>query len=237
MSKIIGMSRNIKFDWLNKVAELYMSGKNEDEIKEELNEFLSFEIKSPTNLRKTREILMNIWVKDKENYEEAKNIAINLYNSGKKENMLLAHWCLILLTYPVFADICCVIGKMDRKMFDITNKEIKNNMFDLWGERTTLFHSIDKNIKTLKDIGVLYPIPKHKYGVNKYSINSREGIILITYTLTSIKDKLYMSLEEINNSPEFFPFDYHVTVDVLKESNIFLIDQFGGKLVISNKNK
>ena len=46
-----------------------------------------------------------------------------------------------------------------------------------------------------------------------------------------------MSLEEINNSPEFFPFDYHVTVDVLKESNIFLIDQFGGKLVISNKNK
>lgn len=236
MSKIIGMSRNIKFDWLNKVAELYMGGKNEDEIKEELNEFLSFEIKSPTNLRKTREILMNIWVKDKENYEEAKNIAINLYNSGKKENMLLAHWCLILLTYPVFADICCTIGKMDRKMFDITNKGIKSNIFDLWGERSTLYYSIDKNIKTLKDMDVLYSLPKNKYGINRYAIESSEGIVLIAYTLTCIKDKLYLSLEEINNSPEFFPFEYDVTIDVLEKSNMFSIDKFGGKLVISKKN-
>ena len=236
MSKIIGMSRNIKFDWLNKVAELYMGGKNEDEIKEELNEFLSFEIKSPTNLRKTREILMNIWVRNNENSEVAKKLAIKLYENGKKENVLLAHWCLILLAYPVFADICCTIGKMDRKMFDITNKGIKSNIFDLWGERSTLYYSIDKNIKTLKDMDVLYSLPKNKYGINRYAIESSEGIVLIAYTLTCIKDKLYLSLEEINNSPEFFPFEYDVTIDVLEKSNMFSIDKFGGKLVISKKN-
>ena len=65
MSKIIGMSRNINLEWLNKVADLYITGKAEDEIKDELNEYLSFEIKSPTNLRKTREILMNIWARDR----------------------------------------------------------------------------------------------------------------------------------------------------------------------------
>ena len=86
MSKIIGMSRNIKLEWLNKAANLYIMDKSEDEIKEELNEYLSFEIKSPTNLRKTREILMNIWARDEDNFIQSKEIAVKLYQTDEKEN-------------------------------------------------------------------------------------------------------------------------------------------------------
>ncbi len=232
MSKIIGMSRNIKLEWLNKAANLYIMDKSEDEIKEELNEYLSFEIKSPTNLRKTREILMNIWARDEDNFIQSKEIAVKLYQADEKENQLLAHWCLMLLAYPVFADICSTIGKMDRKMFDISNKEIRNKMFDLWGERSTLYHSIDKNIRTLKDIGVLYSLPKYQYGINKYGIKNKDGLILITNTLLILKDKLYLSTGELNNSPEFFPFEYSVSMNILGESGIFSIDQFGGELVV-----
>ncbi len=233
MSKIIGMSRNINSEWLNKAAALYIQGKTEDEIKDELEEYLSFEIKSPTVLRQTRSILMNIWARDREDLAVSKDTAVRLYRSNKKENQLLAHWCLMLLAYPVFADICSTIGKLDRKMFDITSKEIKNKMFDLWGKRSSLNYSIEKIIKTLKDIGVLCPLPKFKYGVNKYNIESRDGYILITYTLIYLKEKLYMSLAELNNSPEFFPFEYSITIDILDDSNMFLIDEFGGKLVVS----
>lgn len=232
MSKIIGMSRNIKLEWLNKVADLYILNKSEDEIKEELNDYLSFEIKSPTNLRKTREILMNIWARDRKDIEQSKKIAIKLYETGEKENQLLAHWCLMLLTYPVFADICGTIGKMDRKMFDITTKEIRNKMFDLWGERSTLYHSIDKNIRTLKDIGVLYSLPKYQYGINRYDIEDKDGLILITNTLLILRDKLYLSTGELNNSPEFFPFEYNMNMNILGESSMFSIDQFGGELVV-----
>lgn len=233
MSKIIGMSRNIKLEWLNKAADLYITGKSEAEIKNDLNEYLSFEIKSPTNLRKSREILMNIWMRDIEGDKEAKKIAKELFLSGKKENILLAHWCLMVLAYPVFDDICCTIGKMHRKMFDITNREIRNKMFDLWGERSTLYHSIEKNIKTLKDIGVFESLPNNKFGVNKYKIESENGIVLITYTLICTMEKLYVSIDELNNSPLFFPFEFDITVGVLEDSNIFLIDKFGGELVVS----
>lgn len=57
MAKIVGLSRNLKLQWLNKVVELASSNLTEQEIKDQLNEYLSFEISSPTNLRKTREIL------------------------------------------------------------------------------------------------------------------------------------------------------------------------------------
>lgn len=236
MSKIIGMSRNIKLEWLDKAADLYIIGKSEEEIKEELNEYLSFEIKSPTNLRKTREILINIWAKDMEYMEQSKNIAVKLYESDVEGNRLLIHWCLMLLAYPVFADICGVIGKMDSKMFDINNKEIRNRMFDLWGERSTLYHSIEKNIKTLRDIGVLYSLPKHRYGIKRYNIENEDGLILLASTLLVLRDKLYLNIEELNNSPEFFPFNYDISVNILGESNMFSIDKFGRELTVSKNN-
>lgn len=228
-------SRNINFQWLDKVAEMFIMEKSEEEIREELNEYLSIEIKSAINLRKTREILMNIWARDIENIGEAKELAIKLYKTNKKENKLLAHWSMTLMAYPVFADICNTIGKMESRMFDITNKEIKNRMFDLWGERSTLYHSIDKNIKTLKDINVLAPLPKNRYEVNKFSIDEENGLILIAEILTFLRDKLYLSIDELNSSTEFFPFEYYISLDVLEKSKMFLIDKFGGEMVVSRK--
>jgi hypothetical protein len=56
MGKMVGLSRNLKMTWLNKAVELLSENLPEQEYKDRLNEYLSFEIKSPTNLRKTREI-------------------------------------------------------------------------------------------------------------------------------------------------------------------------------------
>ena len=61
MGKMVGLSRNLKMAWLNKAVELLSENLPEQDYKDRLNEYLSFEIKSPTNLRKTREILMNLW--------------------------------------------------------------------------------------------------------------------------------------------------------------------------------
>ena len=54
MAKMVGLSRNLKLPWLNKAAELVLRGQTEQEIKEELNEYLRFEIASAINIRKTR---------------------------------------------------------------------------------------------------------------------------------------------------------------------------------------
>ena len=49
MAKMVGLSRNLKLSWLNQTVELVSSNLVENEIKEKLNEYLSFEIGSPTN--------------------------------------------------------------------------------------------------------------------------------------------------------------------------------------------
>ena len=59
MAKMVGLSRNLKLQWLNKVVELVLEDLKEEEIKEQLNEYLSFDIESPTKISKTSEVLMN----------------------------------------------------------------------------------------------------------------------------------------------------------------------------------
>lgn len=233
MSKVIGMSRNINLDWLNETANLVLSEKSEIEIKEALNEYLGFTINSPTNLRKTREILMNIWVRTEEKNLAIKKLALDLVNTNKSSNKLVAHWCMMLLAYPVFGDIVTAIGKMADKQFDITTAQVKTRMFDVWGERSTLYHSIDKNIKTLKDIGALGTIKTGLYKVESLDIEDERAVTLIVATLLTLKDKLYMRIEELENSYEFYPFRYDINLESLQMSEMFSFDKFGGEIVIS----
>ena len=62
MAKMVGLSRKLRLPWLKYTVDLVATGMEESEIKDKINEYLRFEIQSPTVLRKTREILMNIWV-------------------------------------------------------------------------------------------------------------------------------------------------------------------------------
>lgn len=237
MSKIIGMSRNINMDWLNETANLVLSEKTESEIKEDLNQYLGFAITSPTNLRKTREILMNIWVRTSEENNKLKELALTLFNTNKSSNKLVAHWCMMIISYPVFGDIVTAIGKMADKQYDITTAQVKARMFDVWGERSTLFHSIDKNIKTLKDIGALGTIKTGLYEPVSIEIKDERAITLIVATLLKTKDKLYMKLDELENSYQFYPFKYDVDLENLQISELFSFDKFGGEIVISKIGK
>ena len=81
MAKAIGLSRKIKLPWLNKAVELLDENLSESEYKAEMNEYLSFEIDSPTVLRKTREILMRIWYYDNPEVNDLRKDAVLLISA------------------------------------------------------------------------------------------------------------------------------------------------------------
>lgn len=235
MARIVGMSRNLKLQWLNKVVQLIRENYTETEIKEQLNEYLSFEIKSPTNLRKTREILMNIWVYDNNLNRQVKQQALQII-SKQKECTLEVHWCMILIAYPVFMDMCRMIGKFSEFQDVITLSQLKQKLYDEWGERTTLHHSIEKLIATLKDFTVLLSNKPGKYMIAKIKINNTEMITLMLMTLMLIEGKGYYSLSEINASAYLFPFEYKVDKELILENENFITNNFGGEFVVMLKD-
>lgn len=232
MAKMVGLSRNLKLSWLNQAVELVSSELTENEIKEKLNEYLGFEIGSPTNVRKTREILMCIWSYENEYTEKLRPTALELIKKYP-DYTLEIHWSMMLAAYPVFMDMCRLIGKMSEFQDEITLAQLKQKLFDEWGERATLYHSIDKLISTLKEFQVLTCDKPGKYSIKKHKIVKDEISSFLVYTMMNVDDSGYYSLQEVNASKYLFPFEYHMTRENLLQDGRFVMNNFGGKLTIA----
>lgn len=234
MAKMVGLSRNLKLPWLNEVVRLYAEGLDDNQIKEKLNEYLSFEIGSPTVLRKTREILMNIWVYENDYTAALRDEALRLFQKDL-DYALPVHWCMMLAAYPVFQDMCRLIGKIGEFEETITTKQIKQKLFDEWGERSTLYHSIDKLIATLKAMDVLESKKVGVYSIKKHQLSRPEIVNYLLFAMMKIDDAGYYSLMNLENSLYLFPFEYKVSKEGLMKDDRFTTGTFGGEFSISLK--
>ena len=234
MAKMVGLSRNLKLPWLNEVARMYAEGLDENQIKDQLNEYLSFEITSPTNIRKTREILMNIWVYENDYTAGLRDEALRLFKKDS-DYALPVHWCMMLAAYPVFQDMCRLIGKIGEFEETITTKQIKQKLFDEWGERSTLYHSSDKLIATLKALEALDSEKTGVYSIKKHEFSKSEIVNFLLYAMMKIDDAGYYSLLDLENSVYLFPFEYKVSKEAILMDEKFTTGTFGGELSISLK--
>lgn len=232
MAKMVGLSRPIKLEWLNKTVELLLEGMDESHIKDELNEYLSFEIKSPINVRKTREILMAIWVKTPDELISLKRSAYEAYKN-KNEDRLAAHWGMMLITYPVFSDVCSLIGKLTNIQDTFTASWLKDRLYEVWGERTTLLYSIDKIIQTLKFIGAIESVKPGVYKIKKHEVASEKSIEVLLMVMLLLKEKAYYEISELSYVPKLFPFVFDVSYEWLHNSAVFKLNNFGGKVVLT----
>ena len=234
MAKMVGLSRNLKLPWLNEVVRLYAEGLEEEQIKKRLNEYLSYEIGSPTVLRKTREILMNIWVYENDYTDSLRDEALRLLQKDS-DYALPVHWCTMLAAYPVFRDLCRLIGKIGEFEATITTRQIKQKLFDAWGERSTLYHSIDKLISTLKALDVLENRKVGVYSIKTHAFSKPEIVNFLLYTIMKIDAAGYYTLLDLEYSLYLFPFEYQVKKESIMEDDRFLLGTFGGQISFSLK--
>ena len=232
MEKMIGLSRPIKAEWMNKTVDLVLEEKSTVEIKTELNIYLSFEIDSPTSLRKTRESLINVWATNSDEFSDLRKLALSLYPTLKSDNLPL-HWCMLLLKYPIFSDICALIGKITNIENSFTTAWIREKLYDSWGERTALDVPVKNILRSLVDFGVLEKVKPGVYKAKVRPISDERIIQLFIMTLLALGKKAYYEIQELSKAHIFFPFNYNVTSEWLYKSLEFNISSFGGKMVVS----
>lgn len=231
MARMVGLSRNIKLAWLNKCVELVLSGKKDEEIKTALNEYLAFEIKSAINIRKTRELLMNIWWCQDSRSDGIREIALQAYQDGHA-NELVLHWCMMLLHYPIFVEVCNLIGKITQIQEEFTVAWLKSKLYESWGERSTLLHSTDKILRTLRDIGAIRNTKPGTYAIKTSHVTDSLSTCVIVKTILALKEKAYYEPAELMLASAFFPFDFEVTHQWIHEMGCFPIGNFRGNLVL-----
>lgn len=227
MAEFVGLSRNLKLSQMNFAAELSKENLSETEYKVRLNKFLSAEIKSPTNLRKTREILARIWFYDCDDFiKKLRERAIKLLDDCPNDAVAI-HWCMLLAIYPIFADIAEIIGKLSEIDEKFTLGKLKEKLYDLHGERTTLDHTTDKIISTMKNFRIIATKKPGRYKLCKHSINGEKfSEFMISAAITAEK-KSAVRISELNNFFTLCPFNYEVDKKSLLESHEFKITFLG----------
>ena len=234
MAKTVGYACSIKLQWLNKAIQLLGENLEESEYKENLNEYLAFEIDSPTRLRKTREILMNVWFYDSNEITRIRQEALSLIEKYP-DYAVPVHLCMIYLTYPIVADVCKFIGRIFEFQDEVTNSVLRQKLYDEWGERGTLETTTRRITLTLKEMDILSCETRTRYHLKKQTINNEHIVKFILSVAMRIDGNSYYSFSDIKAFSILFPFEYYVSKEQLMLDDRFVINNFGGELTIALK--
>lgn len=233
MARTIGLSQKLKLIWLNKAAEFSSENLSEKDYKNKLTEYLSYEIESPTILRKTSRNLMLVWFYNEiDSASKLRSGAIELINKYP-EYAPVIHWCMLMLTFPVFRDLCHIMGRMLEFSDIITLRQLKQKLYDDWGERETLHYSTSKIICTMKDLNAVEVAKPGNYRVLVRNIleDDMTRFMLKSAMLSGNND--YYKLNELAALEVLFPFRYELKKDYFINGTDFAVSNFGGELTVS----
>lgn len=204
MANIVAFALPIDLNQLNEAYELYISGVSREDARKRLDEQISQHLSSKDTIRKTRTILLNIW------YDEHSNIhdsAIEVARYLNRSERLPVHWAMMLLRFPIFRDLCNILGNLYELKDCVSTTQIKKEVFNKWGARSTLETSLSKNLKSLRDIGVIKCANKNAYyEKTDQTISDPNVAALLFASVMRSTEQQYMTWESFISHPVIFPF-------------------------------
>lgn len=234
MAKMVGLNLVIKRGWLKKAVSLLPENLSEADYRKEMDEHLAFEIDSPTNRRKAREIMMRVWYQDSEGVERLQSRGRELIQKYP-DQLTTISWCMIPLAYPVFFDYARLMGKMFEFQDTITTTQIKQKMFDQRGERNLIEATTRKVISTMKNLGAVRSIQIGKHEAITADITQEEILLFMLETAMYLDGSSYYSFSDLGGFPFLFPFKYRTTKEQLMQDGRFTLSTFNATLSVSLK--
>lgn len=233
MPKMVGLVKPLKPEWMDRAAELFIEGQQIGQIKQSINEYLSYEIKSAIVVSKTRESLVNLWGNATHRTDRIRDLAIETYmNEPKSRNAV--HWSLMLLTYPVFADIAGYIGRISSMQDTFTKSWVREKLYGSWGERNELIQSVTHIVRTMIEFGALERVKMGTYRTKSKMLSGDLAKRLLVETSKALSAQAYYELSELTNVPQMFPFDYTVTHEWIYNTGYFEMTGVAGRPVMVN---
>jgi hypothetical protein len=139
----IGIKQVIRYEWMNYTVDLLKSGLGEEEIRKELEHYLSDRKGSGETgdrAEKTMAIavtlLMNIWVTPKSKFINFRDRLLNIIDNKNIEPV--CHWAMISSVYPFWFNMSFIVGSLFRLQNQIKKTQIMSRTYEILGERNTI---------------------------------------------------------------------------------------------------
>jgi len=204
----IGFDRYIERDWLEQIANWVENGKSRDEIHQLVDDYLSPYINGATSLRKTKNVLFGVWVNRSDENRLFKEQAISILNSCTSDERLTIHWGLSIASYPFFASLARLIGRLLRLQDDINGKELVRRSVEQHGDTESVRRATARLLQSLGEWGVLIPVSKSIFhSAKKIKLDDPDIINWLLASLFFSNGRDRVSVEELMSDPIWFPFE------------------------------
>ena len=209
----IGFSQRIQLSWLEKTANLVLSGQKQEDIQVHLQDLLQDQLSiGGTAQRGNREkaitILMKIWVNVPEGFESMKREGLELIRSLPYDEHIVVHWGMVMAVYPFWGSVAASVGRLLRLQGTVSAAQTQRRVREQYGERETVARAARRILRTFIDWEVLEETgEKGVYQASQpLSISTLRLIIWLLETTLVTSGKSSGAFSDLLNNPVQFPF-------------------------------
>lgn len=231
IDKGIGFNRKVLLPWLDATAAHCIELDEEEAVRQAIEPIVAHDVSSPTNLRKTVAILLNIWhypaVADPGLY----NTALQLFQETEFiDDRIWLHYGMTSLAYPFFFDTNAVIGQQSRYGDPITSAQVRKQLTAEMGQLGSLQEAASRIFLSMREWGILQPADKRNtYTANRHAFTASR-IDLETWLLAIILKRIpneEIPFADLIRLPALYPFQLTVQLDHIRHSPWFEVQRQG----------
>lgn len=208
MSKKVGFDRAIKPGWMDITADLAMQGYWPEDINRKLEELLMDQIEGKEARRKTRTVLLAVWVKTRDDLLALRSDAFELLRSIPSRSRIAVHWGMSMAVHPFFGHVAAVIGRLFSLQGMASTSEIQRRVRETYGERQTVSRSVRSLLLNFSYWGVLTNTTERSIHTPSPKVNIDEPRLIawLVEAFLYASDSSSGTIDSILKSPNLFPF-------------------------------
>jgi hypothetical protein len=209
----IGIKQVIRYEWMQHTVSLIKAGLNKEQIKKELEAYLSDKKgsgrqgnRSECTMSFVITILMNTWVKPKPALEYYRDKLLSIVLDKNVEP--ICHWSIISAVYPFWYNISYICGSLFKLQEQITNSQIMSRTYELLGEKNTIKRCSGYVIRSFAAWDIIHDKKKsgcYEQGA-KIQITDEYFVSILFEALLYAAPDECISLNSLINNPALFHF-------------------------------
>ena len=226
----IGFDRFIKGDWATMAVKVRAGQAEPGDVMA----LLESEGLSVAAIKKTRTVLNRLWLEPRDELADFVIRGVTLYQAGAPVNVL--HWGVSIATYPFFAHVAEMVGRLTAIQGDCATTEVHRRMSERYGEREGTYRMTNTVLQSQADWGSIRRVESGRRIVREPSMAVTGTTLtgwLIEAAIRSAGKPL--SITTVGALPLLFPFRMETSLAyAAAENNLLEIRSVGaGRDVIA----
>lgn len=233
----LGIKQTIQKSWMDKTVQMMLAGMSEQDIRNELDQFLSTQLQSGgigQRGAKTYGIAIGIlsaWFSPEPELALLRDRALQLVRQTPTANWTPMHWSVIASAYPFWHNTARQVGRLLNLQDQVTQQQIFARLIEKYGDRETVARNARYTVRSFVAWNVLQDTKTRGSYIKNTPLkisNVAQGLLLLEAALLATPEGKG-SLKSMMNDPAFFPFSLPmITGDLIaQQSNRLEVIRYG----------